>query len=80
MVRGMPSRGRLVLLAALVLAAVTVGCGGGADQLMETARFEEVQNNPAHARQLYEEVVRRHPGTPQARAAEERLRALGEAK
>jgi hypothetical protein len=76
MVRRMPSRQRAVLLASLLLVAVAMACGGGADELMETARFEEVQNNPAHARQLYEEVVRRHPGTPQARAAEERLRAL----
>jgi hypothetical protein len=76
----MPSRSRAVLLAALLLAAVAAGCGGGADELMETARFEELQNNAAHARQLYEDVVRRYPGTPQAREAETRLRALDASK
>jgi len=43
---------------------------------METARFEELQNNPDHARELYQDVVRRYPGTPEARDAEERLRTL----
>ena len=64
---------------ALLLAAVLVpfaGCGGGPKDLLDTARLEEVQNNPTHARELYDEVVRRYPDTPEARTAAERLRAL----
>jgi TolA-binding protein len=64
---------------ALALAALLSGCGSGADELMETAAFEELQNNPAHARQLYEQVVKQYPGTPEAAKASERLRALGSA-
>jgi hypothetical protein len=65
---------RRPLLAALVLAAA---CGGGgAGELMETAAFEELQNNPVHARQLYAEVVAKYPDSPEAKKAAERLRAL----
>jgi TolA-binding protein len=63
-------------LACGLLATALVGCGSGADELMDTARLEEIQKNPAHARELYQEVVRRFPGTPQAKEAEERLKAL----
>lgn len=69
-----PARPHLLLAAALALALG--GCGSRADELLETARLEELQNNPAHARELYQEVLRSHPGTPQARTAEERLGAL----
>jgi TolA-binding protein len=61
---------------ALGLVLALGGCGGGAEELMETAAFEELQNNPAHARQLYQRVVDRYPGTPEAEKAAERLRAL----
>jgi len=64
------------LAAAGALAAVLLGCGGGAEELLDTARLEETQHNLPHARELYEEVVRRYPGTPQAKTAETRLRAL----
>jgi len=60
----------------LFVCAVLAGCGGGARELLDTARLEEVQNNPTHARELYEELVRRYPETPEARTAGERLRAL----
>jgi len=63
-------------LAALALAAALAGCGSSPDELLETAAFEELQRNHAHARQLYEQVIREHPGTPQAKTAEEKLRAL----
>jgi hypothetical protein len=65
-------RGIVLLAAALSLA----GCGGNAAELLETAKLEELQNNPAHARELYREILRHHPGSPEARIAEERLRAL----
>ena len=60
----------------VALATVLVGCGSGVDEIMETAAFEELQNNRDHARQLYQQVVDRFPGTPQATKAAERLRNL----
>ena len=62
-------------LAALALLLV-VACGGGAKELMDTAEFEELQKNVTHARELYEEVVRKYPGSPEAAKAAERLKAL----
>jgi TolA-binding protein len=62
-------------LFAVVLVSLAA-CSGGAKDLLDTARLEEAQNNPTHARELYEEVVRRHPHTPEASAAADRLRAL----
>jgi TolA-binding protein len=63
-------------LATLALACALAACGDSADQLLETAAFEEVQRNHEHARKLYREVIERYPGTPQAKTAEEKLRAL----
>lgn len=49
-------------------------------QQMEIARFEEKQNNREHAIKLYEEVVRKYAGSPNAKLAQERLHTLKEAK
>ncbi len=53
------------------------GCSGekGAQQ-METAQFEEKQNNREHAIKLYEEIVTKYPGSPNANKAAERLGVL----
>ena len=66
---------RAVVLAALLVVAA---CGGGAKELMDTAQFEELQRNTTHARELYQEVVRQYPDSPEATKARERLAALGE--
>jgi TolA-binding protein len=60
-------------LAALVL---VVACGGGAKELLDTAEFEELQRNTTHARELYQEIVQKHPDSPEAAKAKERLQAL----
>lgn len=74
----MTAAGRLC--GALLLAAAIAGCGGsGASDMIDTARLEETQNNPKHATEIYEEVLRRYPGTPEAAVAQERLDALAEA-
>lgn len=66
-------------MAALSLVASVSACsGGGAEQLLETARFEEVQRNLPHARKLYREILEKHPGTPQAEEARARLAAIGD--
>jgi TolA-binding protein len=50
------------------------GCNGSqADELLDTAQFEEKQNNREHARQLYENILRDYPGSEAARKAQERL-------
>lgn len=60
-----------------MLFITVAGCSNDqGSQQLETARFEEKQNNREHAIKLYEEVVKKHPGTPNAKAAEERLNAL----
>lgn len=65
-------RALLVLALALPLA----GCGDGAEEMFETAQFEEVQNNKEHARKLYNRIVRDHPDSAFAKKARERLAAL----
>lgn len=60
--------------ASLLLAA---GCGDGAKSKLDTAELEEQQHNLKHAKQLYAEIVKEHPGTPEAATAAARLEALG---
>lgn len=67
----------LFLAFALALSACT---GDGGKQLYETAKFEEVQNNREHARELYEEIVKKHPGSEYAKKAAERLKELKDKK
>lgn len=50
-----------------------MACGEDPQQLWETAQFEEQQHNQAHARELYERILRDHPDSPAARQAQERL-------
>lgn len=67
------SEGALTLTCCLLLAA----CGGDkAKDLLETAQFEERQMNQPHAKQLYEEVIRLYPSSPEADQARARLAAL----
>jgi TolA-binding protein len=68
------------IVLALCLAFLIVflpGCGGeSAETLFETAKLEELQNNPEHARQLYREIIEKHSRSPYAKSAGERLNAL----
>lgn len=64
-----------VLMTALCL--TTFGCTDKAEELYETAKLEELQNNPTHARKLYREIVEDHPRSDYAEKAKERLSALG---
>ena len=65
----------LPLAVATLLACGACSGSNGAQQL-ETAQFEEKQNNREHAIQLYEEIVKKYPDSPQAKTAAERLTAL----
>jgi len=65
----------LILLA--VCCTGLAGCSGDqGKQQLETAQFEEKQNNREHAIKLYEEVVSKYPGSPNAGVAQERLNAF----
>ena len=69
-------RGALVA-AGLLLALAGPACSGnGASELYDTAKFEEVQNNREHARELYEEIVRKYPKSEYAKKARERVAVL----
>ena len=64
-------------IAALVLA---VACGGSAKEMLDTAQFEELQRNTTHARELYQAIMQKHPDSPEAAKAKERLQALDAAQ
>jgi len=51
-----------------------------AAELFETAQFEELQNNNEHARQIYDDIVKKYPESHSAKKAEERLTAIGKTK
>lgn len=62
---------------AVMLSLLLSGCSGDkAKELLETAEFEERQMNVPHAKQLYEDVIRLYPSSPQAHTARERLAKL----
>jgi TolA-binding protein len=61
----------------LVAAIALSGCAGEkAAELLDTAKFEELQNNKEHAVQLYEEIIKSYPDSEQAKIAKDRLSAL----
>ena len=65
------------LSATVTLLLLLSSCSGDkAKELLETAQFEERQMNVPHAKQLYEEVIRLYPSSPQAQTARERLAKL----
>lgn len=58
-----------------VVAAISLsGCSGNrAEELFDTARLEELQNNDDHAKKLYQELVAKYPDSEYARDARDRL-------
>ena len=64
-------------IVALVFCVILAACSGDKPkELLETAEFEERQQNVAHAKQLYEDLVRLYPSSPQAETARTRLDLL----
>lgn len=72
-------RNILIILAVCFMAIAACSAEQGKQQL-ETAQFEEKQNNKEHAVKLYEEIVSKYPGSPNAKFAQERLAALKSGK
>lgn len=70
----------LILILFLILSFSIAGCAGEkAKELFETAQFEELQNNPKHASELYEEIVSRFPESEYAERARDRIsKIMGE--
>lgn len=62
----------LMILTALMLG----GCSDSAKELFETAKLEELQNSTEHARQLYQEIIEKHPDSKFAALAKQRLEAM----
>ena len=70
---------RIISVLMIIFVLVLTGCSEKkAQELFEIAQFEELQKNQKHARELYEEIVKKYPETDYARKAEERLSALKE--
>jgi outer membrane protein assembly factor BamD (BamD/ComL family) len=68
---------RFILTSMMVVMLAFSSCSGKrAGEIYETAQFEELQKNYVHARQLYEEILAKHPGSEYAAKASERLKAL----
>jgi TolA-binding protein len=64
-------------IGAVVFCVVLAACSGDKPkELLETAELEERQHNVAHSKQLYEEIVRLYPSSPQAEIARKRLASL----
>ncbi len=60
----------------VALLGALMACGEDPQQLFETAQFEEQQHNQAHARELYERILRDHPKSTIAGKAQQRLNEL----
>jgi TolA-binding protein len=67
---------RWVTTVAVLCLIVVTACGDKPKDLLETAEFEERQMNVPHAKQLYEELIRRYPSSQEADKARARLAAL----
>ncbi len=68
------------IMLGLVLALSPTACTSSheraAQDAYELAQFEEKQGNADHARQLYQEIVTKHPDTAWAEKANARLTEL----
>ena len=60
------------------LLSVSACNGEQAKEMLETAEFEERQHNEAHAKQLYEEILRDYPSSREAETARARLSQLNQ--
>ena len=68
---------KLILITILSLTLAFSGCSGKkAEEMYETAQFEELQKNYVHARALYQEIIKKYPDSEYAKKASERLQAL----
>lgn len=64
------------ILIAMAFLILTCCSDRKAQELFETARFEELQKNFAHAEKLYGEILKNYPESELAAKAGERLEEL----
>ena len=64
------------VIVGLFLISLLSCSNNGAQDLLETAQFEERQHNQDHARELYEQIVSRYPNSDYAKTARARLEEL----
>lgn len=72
-----------LLINVLLLLTLLAGCTSGekkSTELLETARFEEKQNNLEHATQLYHEILKKYPTSSAAKDAAARVSELKQRK
>jgi TolA-binding protein len=71
---------RWMYVGTVVFCLALAACSGDKPkELLETAELEERQHNAAHAQQLYEDLIRLYPSSPQAETAKARLVFLNKA-
>jgi TolA-binding protein len=68
------------ILAIMFLFLFLISCSDKAAEMYDLAKFEEIQNNPEHATQIYKEIIEKYPNSPQANEAAERLDAIESAR
>jgi TolA-binding protein len=61
------------LVLSVALLSGVLACSDPPETLYNNAQFEELQNNQEHARELYEEIIRKYPESEFASKARERL-------
>jgi TolA-binding protein len=70
-----------IYVGAVVFCVALAACSADKPkELLEIAEFEERQHNVEHAKQLYEELVRLYPSSPQAETARARLAPLNQTR
>lgn len=70
---------KATILVSLLSVLLLTGCTSGekkAAELLETARFEEKQNNREHATELYREIITKYPDSAASMDATQRLDEL----
>lgn len=67
------------LVASLFVALAVAACGDQGREMLDTAEFEELQNNREHARELYRKIIEKYPDSEFARRAKARLDQIGRA-
>ena len=67
---------KVIIIAMCVFSLAVAGCSDGGKGLYETAQLEELQNSTDHAKELYLEIIAKHPDSQYATMAKERLEAL----
>jgi TolA-binding protein len=69
------------IIGAVVFCVVLAACSGEKPkELLETAELEERQHNAVRARQLYEDLLRLYPSSPQAETARKRFVSLNQSQ